>query len=250
MNGHYKSAGLLLCLALVVPTAAVLEAQTVDSLIARHLEARGGVERLEAIQTLSMSGRAIAGPSREALITREVKPPGRIRTEFAHQGVTAVYACDGSRCWYVEPMSAIFEPELMSPSDTSLAMVQADLLRLSGWQAKGDRVELMGTETIDGREAYKLKVTLSGGAVHTDYLDAESALIVRKETTRTLGGRPIEVETTFGDFRPVGGVVFAHSVRSRAKGGSESLEVIVEEIEINAPIDDARFEMPEVGPVR
>lgn len=249
MNGQYKSAGLLLCLALAGPTFEVLQAQTVDSLIARHLEARGGVHRLEAIQTLSMSGRAIAGPGLEALVTREVRPPGRIRTEFAHQGVTAVYACDGSRCWYVAPMSGTFEPELMSPSDTSLAIEQADVLGLSDWKAKGHRIEMMGKETIDGRETYKLKVTLSGGAVYTAYLDVESALLVRKERTRTLGDRTIEVETTFGDFRPVGGVVFPHSIRSSAKGQSESLEVIVEEIEINALIDDARFEMPEVGPV-
>jgi hypothetical protein len=252
MMAHSKSATLLLCLALTGATVAVLEAQTVDSLIARHLEARGGVQRLEAIETLSMSGRAIAGPGREAMITREVRPPDRIRTEFTHQGVTSVYACDGERCWFVAPMSGTFDAELMSPSDTSLAMVQADVLVLTHWKAKGHRIELVGTEAIDGRAAYKLMVSLSGGAVQMTYLDVESALVVRKETTRTSGGRTIEVQTTFGDFRPVEGVVFAHSITSKARGevaaGSESLEVIVEEIKINAPLDDGRFEMPEIEP--
>lgn len=248
MNGHYKSSSLLLCLALVGPAFEALQAQTVDSLIARNREARGGIERLEAIQTLSARGRAIAEPGKEALVTREVRLPGRIRTEFTHQGVTAVYSCDGSICWYVDPMFGVFEPEPMSASDTSLAIEEADILGLSDWRAKGHRVELMGTEMIDGRETYKLKVTLSGGGVLTAYLDVKTALLVREETTKTIGGRTIEVENTFGDFRSVEGVVFPHSIRSNAKGRFDSLHVIVEEIDINPPIGDTRFEMPKVRP--
>jgi hypothetical protein len=68
---------------------------------------------------------------------------------------------------------------------------------------------------------------------------------VRRETTETLSGRAIEVETTYSDFRPVGGVVFPHYIRSSAKGRPDYLEVVVEEAELNPPLDDSRFEMPE-----
>lgn len=245
MNDRSKSLGLLLGLALAGALPMGVRAETLDSLIARHVEARGGTERLEAIRTVRMSGRAIAGPGREALVTREVWPPGRIRTEFAFQGVTAVYACDGSRCWSVAPLSGSFEAELMSEADASIAIEQADILGpLVDWKAKGHSVELLGRETIDGREAFKLRLNLSGGGVQTDYLDAESALLVRRETTRTLGGRTLDLETTFSDFRPVGGVMFPHSIKSGAKGRPDVLEVIVEEAELNQPADEARFEMP------
>ena len=247
MKGHHKILILVLCLTVAGPIFEALEAQTVDSLIARNREARGGVERLEAIQTLSMTGRAVAGPGREALVTREVLLPGRIRTEFTHQGVTAVFAGDGSTCWYVDPMAGIFEPEPMSPADASLAIEEADILGLTDWREKGHQVELMGTEMIDGRETYKFKVTLSGGGVLTGFLDVETALLVRELTTQTVRGRTVEVETTFDDFRSVGGVVFPHSITSRAKDRSESLHVIVETIEINPPIDEVRFEMPAVS---
>ena len=245
MSHRRKVVGVLLGLALAGTFPRGVQAQTLDSLIARHLEARGGVERLEAIRTLRMSGRALAGPGQEALITREVRPPGRIRTEFAVQGVTAVYACDGSRCWFVAPLSGVFEAEPMSELDASVAMAQADIVgSLVDWKAKGHSVELLGKETIDGRETFKLKVTLNTGAVQTDYLDAESALIVRRESTRTLGGVTVGLETTFSDFRSVGGVVFPHSIRSVSTGKPDFLQVIVEEAELNPPVDDARFEMP------
>ena len=59
-----------------------------------------------------------------------------------------------------------------------------------------------------------------------------------------LRGRTVDLETTFSDFREVGGVVFPHRFRTRAKGDERVLEVIVEGAELNPPIDDARFEMP------
>ena len=215
------------------------------SLIARNVEARGGREALESVRTLRMSGRAIADPGQEALVTREVMPPGRIRTEFEFQGVTSVYACDGETCWYVAPRQGIFEAELMTAPDTSLAIEQTDVVGpLFDWQAKGHAVELLGTEAIDGREAYKLKVTLRGGGVQTDYLDAETALLVRRETTRHVGDRTIELETTFGDFRPVGGVMFPHSIKNHDGISLDILEVVVEEAELNVPLDEARFQMP------
>lgn len=245
MSVHRKSVALLLGLALAGASPGALRAETLDALIARHVEARGGMERLQSIETLRASGRAKAGPGREALVTREVKPPGRVRTEFAFQGVTAVFACDGSLCWSVEPMAGIFEARRMSEGDASLSTEHADIVGpLVDWKAKGHAVELLGKETIDGQEAYKLKVTLSGGGEQIDYLDAETALLVRRETRRTLGGELLELQTTFSDFRPVGGVVFPHLIRSSAEGRAEVLEVIVEEAELNTPIDDGRFEMP------
>lgn len=246
MNDRCKSLAMLLVLALAGALVGCEQEEDLDSLIARHVEARGGVERLEAIETLRASGRARAGGGREALVSREVRPPDRIRTEFTIQGVTSVYACDGSRCWSVDPLAGSFEPELMSELDTSVAIEEADILGpLVNREAKGHSVELLGKEMVDGREAFKLKVTLSGGAEQTYYLDAESALLVRRETTETLSGRAIEVETTYGDFRPVGGVMFPHAIRSQTKGRPEFLEVVVEEAELNPPLDNARFEMPD-----
>ena len=217
---------------------------TAELLVDRHVEARGGAERLQAIETLSMSGRATTGPGREALVSRQVKPPRRIRTEFTFQGVTSVYACDGETCWYVDPMVGVFDAEPMPPSEAAWARQEADALSAIDWQAHGHEIELRGTETIEGRETYELRVTLSSGPSRTVYVDAETALVVRRVTPRIRGDRTLEVQTDFGDLREVDGVVFPHSIRSRARGSDEVLHIVVESIEINAPIDDSRFEMP------
>lgn len=219
-------------------------APTAEMLVARHVEARGGAERLEGIETLSMNGRATTGPGREARVSRQVKPPQRIRTEFTFQGVTSVYACDGETCWYVDPMLGVFDAEPMSPAETAWALQEADALSAIDWQDGGHRIELRGTDTIDGRETYKLQLTLSFGPSRTVYLDAGTALVVRRITPRTRGAKTLEVQTDYGDFREVAGVVFPHSIRTRARGSDELLDILVESIEVNAPIEDSHFEMP------
>jgi hypothetical protein len=226
------------------PAPEVVETPTVESLVARHIEARGGKENLQAIETLRMSGRATHGPGREALVSREVRPPGKIRTEFELQGVTSVYACDGSTCWYVDPLSGVFDAEPMSADETAWAMQEADVFGAIDWQEKGHQLALLGTETIDGREAWEVEVTLSSGPSRLVYVDKESALVVRRVTPRTLGGRAVEVQTDFGDFREVAGVMFPHSIRTGAAGEDGALEVTVETVEVNVPLDDSRFAMP------
>jgi hypothetical protein len=67
-------------------------AQTLDEIVAKHIAARGSAARIEAIQSLRMTGKARASGGREALVVREIKLPGRIRTEFTVQGLTGVYA--------------------------------------------------------------------------------------------------------------------------------------------------------------
>lgn len=225
---------------------ATAHAQTADEIVARHIAARGGAERLQAIRSVRMTGTAggLAGPA--ALVLREVERPGRIRSELTFQGVTAVYACDGTRGWQVSPFDGSLAPQPMSEERTQLAREQADIDGpLVGWKAKGHSVTLAGRQTIGGREAYVLDVTLTGGSARRIFIDAQSYLWVRTESTRTVRGHAVALETTFGDHRAVGGVVFPHSIAAGVSGRPARLTVVVQTIELNPVLDDARFRMPE-----
>ena len=127
-------------------------AQTVDEIVARHVAARGGREALAAVRTLRMTGRAIAGPGREAIVRREIARPGRIRTEFVFQGTTGVYVWDGSTGWRVSPLDGSLEPEPLSAEAAALSAEQADFEGpLVDWKSKGHTVELVGSATLPGR---------------------------------------------------------------------------------------------------
>jgi hypothetical protein len=233
----------LAALALLAPAG--LSAQTVDEIVARHLAARGGRQALAALRSVRMTGRAYAGPGREAILRREIARPGRIRTEFVFQGTTGVYVWDGSAGWRVSPLDGGLEPEPLSAEAAALSAEQADFEGpLIDWKAKGHTVERVGSEALPGGAADKLKVTLKSGAVRHIWVDAKTGLVVRTESTRKPKGHEVAFETVYGDYREVGGVRFAHSIEIGARGRPQRLRIVVESVEANPPLDDSRFAYP------
>lgn len=239
----------LLLLLLASSLASAEGAIDVDEIVSRHIEALGGIDRLRAIHSVRMSGRVTAGGGREALVVREVQRPDRIRTEFTYQGVTGVYAFDGENGWKISPFDGSFAPERMEEEEARQAADQADIEGpLVDWKAKGNRVALLGKDVLGGRDVYKLEVTLRSGRVVRQYIDAETFLRVRADSTRLVRGHSLEIETTFGDYREVQGVLFPHAIGTGAAGRPQRLEIAVEEIEVNPTLEEERFRMPALAP--
>jgi hypothetical protein len=218
-------------------------AQTVDEVLAQSFEARGGLDRLKAIQTIRVTGRMSMGPT-EAPMVIERKRPGSFRAELTVQGALVVQAWDGATAWGISPMSS-GEPEAL-PAEAAEAMAdEADVDGpLVDYRAKGHQVTLLGRERLEGGDAYKLEVRKKGGTVEYHFLDARSYLPVRIEGKRTIRGTPIESESILGDYREAGGVLWPHSIRSGAKGRPETQALTVDKVEVDPVLDDARFRMP------
>jgi len=235
----------LLVPALAVTLAACSHPLTVDDIVARHVAARGGADKLHALQSMRATGTVDTGGGKVGRIVREIKRPGRIRLDFTYQGMTGVYAHDGEKGWQVAPLQGKFDPEPL-PAETAAAAV--DQLDIEGplvdWRAKGHQVELAGQELIGGKQAYKLKVTLKGGAIRTDYLDPDTFLLLRSDVARPIRGHMVDLATTFADYKAVDGIQFPHSIVSQAKNRPQKVVITVEKIELNPEIDDARFRMP------
>ncbi len=52
------------------------------------------------------------------------------------------------------------------------------------------------------------------------------------------------LESTFSDFREVGGIVFPHRIETHVKDRPQTLKIVVEKIELDPELDPARFRMP------
>jgi len=251
MNRHGGSLGhcvlppvvaALLAVSVAAPAAT---SPTVDEIVARYVAARGGMQKIRSIQTLRQKGHLTTGANRLALVTRELKRPGRIRFEFTVQGVTGVYVSDGLNGWQVSPFDGSADPKPLPDEVVKEAAEQADLEGpLVDWEAKGHQAELVGRELVAGREAYKVKLTLKSGAVRYEYLDVKTLRLVRTDSTRQFRGYPVQLVTTYGDYKKVGGVLFPRWVEVEAVGRPQRTRIVVDEVEVNPPLSDARFEMP------
>jgi hypothetical protein len=239
------SARALLAAACFAALPATLPAQTLDEIVARHVKARGGREALSALRTVRMTGRAVAGSGREAIVRREWSRPGRLRTEFAFQGTTGVYAWDGARGWQVSPLDGGFEPKPLTPEAAELMAEQADVEGpLVDWKAKGHKLTLVGKKALPVGEADEIAVTLKSGVVRRLFVDRATGFVVRSESTRKLRGHELVFETVFGDYRETGGVFFARTIETGVQGRPQRLRVTVDSVVTNTPIDDSRFRTP------
>ena len=218
---------------------------SVDAIVGDYVTARGGLAKIRALKTLRQTGRVFEGQGREALVVREVKPPGRIRVQFTIQGVTAVFASNGTTGWKVSPFEDDMQIKELPDEVTKEAIEQTDLEGpLVDWKAKGHTVEFAGNETVSGRATYKLKITLKSGAVRTSYIDVASHFEVRVDSTRQVKGRDLKIETTFSDHKKTGGVLFPRRIEIAAEGRPQRPRVVVDKVEVNPALSDALFERP------
>jgi outer membrane lipoprotein-sorting protein len=235
----------LACL-IAAPAAVSQESPGVDEIVARYIKARGGLDKIRSVQTQRESGIATSGADRQAVVARLLKRPHKARFEATRQGVTSVVVSDGERGWRMSPFEGDTAPIQLDDEVVKESIEQGDIEGpLVGWKEKGHQLELSGRESLQGRDAYKLKLTLKSGAVRYEYLDARSFLRVRTDSTRQVRGRAVDITTTFADYKKTAGLSFPRTIDIQAKGRPQGLHVEVKEVEINPPLNDALFEMPE-----
>ena len=235
-------------LLVVLVLVSVARGDTLDTILARNLAARGGAASLRAIASLRLTGRASFGGDDfkiDAAWGTIQTRTGKVRSELTVQGLTRVHAYDGKEGWSVEPFGGRRDAEKASEDQLRSYAQQADIDGpLIDWRAKGHRIEDLGTEDVDGTAAIKLRVTRKDGDVQYVYLDPESALEIRITTMHKVRGSLEISETDLGGYQQVAGVWIPFSVESGGKGGPRGFRVTVERAEVNVAADDAWFRVP------
>ena len=216
-------------------------AQTIGELLAKNLQSRGGLDRLKTVSTIKMVGK-VTGGSQDMALTTWMKRPNLVRQEMSGGGLTVVQAFDGVRAWIVNPMMGSQAPAELPPAQADQLKNNADFDGpLVDYEAKGHAIELLGPDTLDGSRVYKLKVTKKGGPSQIVYLDADSGL-ERKMTAQIVqqGGQTVTVDQVMSNYKVVSGLTVPFSIQTIVNGRL-AMQVTVDTVEINTPIDDSVF---------
>jgi hypothetical protein len=232
-------------LAALVLACASAHAMTADELISKNLAARGGLEKIHAIKTLKSEGKLRFGGQFELAFEHYQKAPDSSRSEASLQGLTAVQAWDGKDAWQISPFQGRKDPEKMTADDAKALADDAPIAGpLVDWQARGSKVEYLGTEDVDGTNAHKLKVTLKNGDIDVVYLDPDQFLEIRTVAQRTVRGTRVESVSDYGDYEQVAGVYFPFSISTEDKAQGGVQQTTVEHAEANTPMADSLFAFP------
>jgi hypothetical protein len=219
--------------------------QNAEELVNKNIQAKGGIEKIKAIKSIRLTGKLNGGGGFTAATLQENERPNLVRETFSLQGMTAVTAYDGTTGWQIQPFGGHKDPEFMGEDDLKDLLLDADFDGpLVDFKEKGNTVEFLGHDVVDGDDALRLKVTLKDGDIVYYYLDPDTFLEIRKEVQEFVRGSVRESVTEMGSYKPVAGVMYPYSISQGSKANPAAQTTTIEKIEVNVPIDKADFAVP------
>ena len=230
--------------------AALSETLAVDQVIQKNIEARGGAQAWRAIQTMTLEGKMDAGTKTgiQLPFVLKLERPRKSRLEISFAESTALQIYDGTNGWKVRPFLNRLQVEPFTPEETQIAAEQSDLDGfLIDHGAKGIRVELIGKEPVENRDAYKLRLTLKNGSTREVWLDANTFLEIMIEgAPRKLDGKMHTVQTYFRDYRKVSGLMIPFVLETAVEKVKDTHKIAFDSVVVNPVLDSDAFLRPDV----
>jgi hypothetical protein len=220
-------------------------AQTAEELVNKNMQAKGGIEKIKAAKTLRMTGRVKNARGRTAVIGQTNKRPDLVRQTLTMQGMTAIAAYDGSTGWQTQPFRGRKDPELMGEDTLRDLLLAADFDGpLVDYAEKGNKIEYLGHDQVDGDDALRLRVTLKNGDILYYYLDPDTYLEIRKEIRQFVRGSVRERVMDVGSYKSVNGVLYPFSISEGPRSNPDAQITSIEKIEVNVAVADSDFALP------
>jgi len=242
-----KQKNLHLTALIFILVTAICHAQTVDEIISKNIEARGGLDKIKAVKSQKIVATGVTsqqGTQMEFPAVIYNKRPDFYRMDVEIYGMNMIRAYDGKMAWQIFPFMGDPDPGEMSGDEAKYVAAEADFDGpLVDYKKKGHVIKLLGKEDMEGTEVYKLEVTLKDGTVRYYYLDAEFYIELKITGTVTEMGQTFNSETFLSDYKEVNGLMIAHSIEVKANGVLSN-QVNIDSVLFNVEVDDTFFKMP------
>lgn len=211
------------------------QAQTVDEVIDKHIAALGGKENLNKIQNVISEG-SLSVQGIEIGVTVTQVNNKLARQDIFVNGMTGFDMLTDKEGWTYMPFNGMQKPEPKTADDVKEGLSDLDIAGpLVDYAAKGNKVELLGKEDVDGTECYKLKVTLASGKDETYFIDPATNMIIRTKKMQKANGQEVEVQSDFSDYRDVEGVKMPYSI------GLPFGTLLITSIKVNQTIPESAY---------
>ena len=281
--GIFTVVTLAVSLALAAGAPSAQTGLSAAQIVDKNVAARGGLQAWRAVQILSFEGKMGAGGNQRAVLhvpmahsndattphrpkeeaqlpfLMELKRPRKMRLELQFKGQTAVQVFDGTNGWKLRPYLNRQEVEPYSEDEQKIASSREDLDGpLVDYAAKGSRVALDGTEKVEGRDTYKIKVTEKNGHAFDVWVDAQTFLETKVEgLPRRLDGTDHPVEVYYRDYRTVEGLKIPFVLETRVLPvGKNALglrdtpvppeRIVIDKVVVNPKVEEKQFSKIEV----
>lgn len=215
---------------------AIPSGMTAEKIIEDYVNAIGGKAKIAAIKDLQMSSSMNMGGAALLINTWQKDGKSVMKMTMNGQAVnTRIY--DGAKA----TESGMNGNHELTGEELNDAKEQAAFCKEADYLSKGYKLALKGIENLNGSKAYVVEVLRPDGKKSTDYYDMKSSLKIREiSTVPGQDGQPVTMTTDFSDYKESSGVLFPNTV-TLSGIFPIPVKVVVQEIKVNAGIDDAMF---------
>ena len=268
-------------------TSPAVSTLSAAQIVEKNVATRGGLQAWRAVEALTLTGKMGVGGNRRATLSLpmqarpEVKGPlqgvnqrpvdevqlpfvmdlarpHKQRFELVFNGQTAIQVYDGTHGWKLRPFLNRRDVEPFTSEEMKIASSQDDIGGpLVDYQARNTTIELVGTEQVEGRSAYKVKLTTKDGNSKHVWIDTQTFLETKIEgQPRRLDGTDHPVEVYFRDYRQVSGLMIPFVLETHVLPVAKTAtglrdtpvpveKITVEKVVVNPKFDASVFAKPE-----
>ncbi len=220
-------------------------AQTVDEVINKAIDARGGKEKLANLNAVKMVASIEVAPNMKAPLTMYIVNDKNLRIDIEMQGLTMTQCVEGDSGWAIQPFGGKKEAERMDKEQVQQMGDQKDIRgSLFDYKAKGSTALLLGKEDMEGTDCYKIKLTKKDNVEETYYLDATTYLVLKVTMKHKMKEKDMTADVLFSNYKKIDGLMFAFTMDEREAGAAQGQVINFDSIEVNPKLDKNFFKMP------
>ena len=235
------------------PKPAAPSLPSADEILSKYIQAIGGEQAIRKVtsRTITATRDIPTGPGGEiptpAQIEISQKAPNLVVTVSRTDKLTLAEGFDGTTAWTQNQAGVV--TNLPSP-DQERAQRDADLYESLDLKNQYTRMEVDGTEKVNGHEAYVVVGFPASDTPERLFFDVKTGLLVAKKTAipTLFGDNPVEVY--YDDYQNTGsGVKIPYSIymipgSPRSEMWTNST-LHIQKVQDNVALDDSKFTKPQ-----
>ena len=218
------------------------QAPTVEAVLEGHVEALGGRAALGKIKTRVSRGTLLVTSmdTLSILTLWESNSQDRLqRTQSELLGNQLEGSIEGL-AWTSSLMAG---SRILEGVDRLRALREAPLGAAASWRTDFPKAEYLGTQTLEKVDCHVVRLTPKEGEPEKRFYGIASRLHVRTETTLSIEGSRVASVLTYGDYRPLDGVLVPFT-SGQAYGDIDEVIVKLESVVQNVELAKDHFTPP------
>jgi len=211
-----------------------------ETILDKSVEATGGKAAYEKSHNTVITGSMeLPAMGIKGTMTITKAEPDKSLAEIEIAAVGSIKQGYGKTAWEINPMQGARIRE----GDEATAAKREAHYHDENWRDDFKKVETVGTETVDGKDCYKLVKTPNAGNPVTEYYDKKTGLLVKASTTVSTPNGDMEASTVFSDYRKEGDLLVAHKIQQSA--GPQEITITLETFKFNVDLAKNKFDLPD-----